>query len=199
QEKSISRVLVDMGLITEEAKMTYLNQKFGYEIVDISGMNIEADILTRLPRSYAEKFRCVPILIENHQLIVAMEDPTDIKVMDDIRSQSSMELLPVLAPLADIEKALLQYPVATQKEADSIFENFTFGTVLKIIHTLIFFAIMLAPLVFLIAGSTNEAVSDVLLSFGTAFEVMLGGILIWIIWSIFIWYIDGLIFRSRKS
>ena len=34
-EKSIGRVLVEMGLITEQAKMTFLHKKFGIEIVDV--------------------------------------------------------------------------------------------------------------------------------------------------------------------
>ena len=99
--RPISRVLVDLGLITDQAKMAFLSKKFGHEIVDIRDMVIPATVLTRLPRAYAEKHRCVPILIEGSSLVVAMEDPSDFVVVEEIRSHAGMDVVVVLAPVVE--------------------------------------------------------------------------------------------------
>jgi hypothetical protein len=199
QEKSIGRVLVDMGLITEEAKLTYLNKKFGYEVVDISGMQIEPSLMTKIPRSYAEKFRCVPILVENGRLVMAMEDPTDLNVLDDIRSQSGMDVLPVLSPLADIERALVQYPALQQREVDKVVKKARPFPKGRLIHSLLFFLVMLAPLIALIWGAKTDSASDVLMRLGGAFDVALFGIVGWVVWAVIVWYLDGLLFRRSQD
>jgi hypothetical protein len=76
------------ALISDEERIRFLQSKFRYEVVDIGGVSVPPDVLKSIPHSYAEKHRCVPLLTEEDRLVVVMEDPTDLLVLDEIKSES---------------------------------------------------------------------------------------------------------------
>ena len=199
REKSIGRILTEMGIITEQAKIAFLNKKFNYEIVNIRDVKIPVDILGRLSVSYAEKFCCVPLLVEGGKLVVAMEDPTDIIVLDEIKSQTGMEPHPVLAPQADIEQAIQQYPRLTQAQADAIFVHTRVPLWLRVLRPLLFWMIIILPLVgFWLGVLKNDQFGNMVGRIGRPFDISLYLVLTWALWSIFIWEIDGLFFSSDE-
>jgi len=200
QEKSIGRVLVDMGLITEQAKMAFLHKKFKHEIVDIRGISVPPELLTRISRSYAERFRCVPILIDNNRLVMAMEDPTDIMVQDEVKAQTGMELLPVLAPIADIENVIRQYPALTQEQVDSLAEHARSSAVWRVLHPLLFLSVMILPLALFLAAIRYDwaSVGRWIVNTGT-FDATLYATLTWALWAIMVWEIDGLFFKQETE
>ena len=198
QEKSLGRVLVDMGLLTEEAKMAFLHKRLDYEIVDISEMVVPKEILTRISRSYVEKHRCVPILEEDNHLVLAMEDPTDIVVLDEVERQAGVKVMPVLAPLEDIEGVIAQYPKLSQEQADHIRARIQRSLAWRILHPLLFLVVMLLPLVgFGLAARFSPSFSNVVLHYGSALDIALYGILGWILWALIVWEIDALFFTNE--
>jgi len=201
QEKPIGRVLVDMGIIADEAKINFLHKKLGLEIVDISQMSVSDDILKRLSRSYAEKHRCVPILIEEGQLVVAMEDPTDIVVLDEIKAETGMDPLPVLAPLRDIDAVLEQYPGLTQAQVDALQDHVRAPRWWRILHPVFFLLVMSSPLwgFFGLVKHQNNWFAKWALTQPSGFEVALYLSLGWALWAILTWEADGLILESRKK
>lgn len=197
QEKSIGRILTDMGLITEQAKMTFLHKKLKFEIVDISDLEVPPHVLTKVSRSYAERHRAAPILEEDGQLVVAMEDPSDLRVLDEMRAQTAMDIHPVLAPLQDIEKVIQQFPTLSQEEVDAAYRKARPGLSFRLIHSILFFAVLLGPMLFLVFGAWKlEGFSSYLLRLGTAWDVTLYGLLSWVVWCIIVWNIDGALFED---
>jgi hypothetical protein len=199
QEKSIGRILVDMGVITEEAKIAFIHKKLNHEIVDIRDMEIDPSTVGRIPLSFAEKHRCVPILVEEDKLVMAMEDPADIAVLDAIKAQTGMEPLPVLAPLHDIEQALQQIPRLSQREADALIAQRMAPLWARVLHPLLFMLIMIAPLaMFFVLVKYSDAFSNFVWQLGQPFDVMLYLVLSWALWAILLWEADSLVF-SRRS
>lgn len=199
QEKSLGRVLVDMGLITDEAKLAFLHKRFDFEIVELSDVEVPTEILTSLARSFCEKHRCAPILVEDNQLVVAMEDPLDIQVLDAIQTETGMAVHPVIASMDDISRTLEQYPALSQKDVDAIVEEEP-GVFSRVIHPLLFLFIMCAPMIVLFLGAWKvDAVGNVLMRAGSPFDIVLYSILGWALWAIVVWEIDGLLFGSSKK
>jgi hypothetical protein len=199
REKSIGRILENMGLITEQAKMAFLNRKLKYEIVDIQNVKIPPNILNRVSLSYAEKHFCVPLLVENNRLAVAMEDPTNLVVIDEIKAQTNMDVLPVVASQADIETAIRQYPRLTEAQADAVLKRAMEPLWLRILHPLLFLMVILAPLAaFGVAIITDDQFGNMVLRLGTLFDITLYLVLSWALWAIFVWEIDGLLFSPRQ-
>ncbi|MBN1867416.1 hypothetical protein JW916_08995 [Candidatus Sumerlaeota bacterium] len=199
QDKSIGRVLVDMGLMTEQAKMAFIHKKLGIEIVDIRNMQISHSILTRIPRSYAEKFRCVPILEERRGLVVAMEDPTNLMVLDQIKAETGLETVAVLSPLAEIEKAIEQYPALTPAQFDRLRERAQSAPWQILLHRLVFYLLMVAPLIAICVGPfIDDQFGNFLSHLGSKFDVTLYIVLTWCLWAIVVWEIDGLVFGGHE-
>jgi hypothetical protein len=200
RDKPIGRVLTDMGLITEPAKMAFLRKKFRYEIVSIRDVVIPPEVLSRLTLSYAEKHCCVPLLVENRRLVVAMEDPTDLQVTDEIKLHVGMDILPVLAPRADIEHAIEQYPRLTQAQADAIMLKARRPWWVAPLHPILFWAVIIAPLfAFGAAVALNDQFGNSVNRLGEPFDISLYLVLSWALWAIFVWEIDGLFFGPKKT
>lgn len=109
-EKCLGRVLVEMGLITERVRMRLLQQRLGYEIVQIDPQRLESMVLEYLPKSVALKHRLVPVRLDFDTLVVAMEDPTDVTILDHLKSIAGLRIRPVIASVEEIEAVLEQYP-----------------------------------------------------------------------------------------
>jgi len=114
-ERSLGRVLVEMGLITERVRMRLLQQRLGYDIVHINPQRIEQMVLDHLPKPIAVKHRLVPVKLELDTLVVAMEDPTDVRVIDDLKSMTGFRIRPVIASIEEIEAVLQKYPEKTEE------------------------------------------------------------------------------------
>ncbi len=81
----LGRVLVKMGLCDEQAIVEALGVQFGMERVDISKLKVSEDTLRKITPDIARFYSVVPVREENGSLVVAMADPLNIGILDDIR------------------------------------------------------------------------------------------------------------------
>src|SRR6266516_7093351 len=51
---------------------------FGAEVVNLSGLKIEDEVIATIPRHIAKKYRVVPVFRHENNLTVALADPSDI-------------------------------------------------------------------------------------------------------------------------
>ena len=58
---------------------------FGAEVVNLSGMKVEDDVIAAIPRHIAKKYRVVPVFKHEGALTVAIADPSDIARFPKIR------------------------------------------------------------------------------------------------------------------
>jgi hypothetical protein len=109
-EKSLSAVLVDMGAVSETALLEFLRARMGFDIVSLKGTTIEPAVYEQVPSAFARHKRVVPVRFEYDALVLAMEDPTDFHLIDDLRQRLGVRIHPVAASMADISAALAAYP-----------------------------------------------------------------------------------------
>ncbi len=87
--------LVELRFI-EDAKLALFLGKFlnlptvGTDIVN----SIPEDVINLFSREIVEKYKILPFRIERHKLHVAMLNPKDIKVIDDLRFKTGHEIIP---------------------------------------------------------------------------------------------------------
>lgn len=116
--RSIGRILVDKGFITESVRMTFLQQRFGFERARLKETRIEPLLLLLIPKAFAEKHRVVPIgQDDDKNLIVAMEDPSDLTVLDAMKSQLGRGIKPLVASQEEIQAVLNLYNPAPAPQA----------------------------------------------------------------------------------
>ncbi|HVE77154.1 MAG TPA: ATPase, T2SS/T4P/T4SS family [Actinomycetota bacterium] len=104
--KSLGRVLIDKGFITEAQVFAVLARATGFEFVELAEITIDPTATTLIPESQARRYKALPIGFDNGKLVVAMDDPNNVFAIDDIRTMTGKEIKPVVATGQDILAAI---------------------------------------------------------------------------------------------
>ncbi|MDA8430368.1 MAG: hypothetical protein M0T70_14030 [Geobacteraceae bacterium] len=107
--------LIELGFIQESVLVNLLSKKLGVPAVGHSELfDVPADVIARLSSAVAEKFRVIPVRVENKRLYVAMSDPTDFKVQEELSFITGNIIVPLIAPEVYILVALEKYYAVTR-------------------------------------------------------------------------------------
>jgi type IV pilus assembly protein PilB len=98
--------LVKLGYLTEDILHSVLSRQFGLEIVDPSSTDIESEILKLLPRELAIRLQVIPIRREANVLFVAMSDPNDVSLFDELTFRTGLRIKPLLASESQIREGI---------------------------------------------------------------------------------------------
>ena len=79
---------------------------FGFEVTDLDSMDIPLNIIDLIPTEIATKMKIVPIDRAGQNVIVAVTDPNDLKLLDLIRFKTGYSPKPVLATESSITNAI---------------------------------------------------------------------------------------------
>nr|MBU1327858.1 type II secretion system ATPase GspE [Candidatus Omnitrophota bacterium] len=79
------------------------------DIVDLSKINIERAAINKVSASTARFYNVMPVKIERDSVVVASRDPSNTKLVDDLRFVSGLSIRMVTAKEDDIKKAIEKY------------------------------------------------------------------------------------------
>lgn len=106
--KPLKEVLIESGFISKEHTHLLLGIELGVKTIDLSNVIIEPEVAGTLSESTVRRLKVVPLFKEGDTLAVAMADPTDINVIDELNRETGFNIEPVLAPEMDISRAIDQ-------------------------------------------------------------------------------------------
>ncbi|NMA31425.1 MAG: Flp pilus assembly complex ATPase component TadA, partial [Candidatus Methanofastidiosa archaeon] len=110
KNNNIEDVLLELGLVSQKDIMHANAKKMGIPFVDLTDYQIKDESVPLLiTRNIANRYKVIPIDKDNGVLTVAMDDPSDIFCIDDIRLATALEIKPVLADVKEIEKLIMKY------------------------------------------------------------------------------------------
>lgn len=99
--------LVALGFVSEDVLMDFLSQQMGVPRLDINRLNVEPDVLRRVPRRLAEQLCILPVAIkEPKSLVLAMADPSDLNAIDSARFASGLTIEPVVVSFSAVKAAI---------------------------------------------------------------------------------------------
>ncbi|MFO7952361.1 MAG: GspE/PulE family protein [Bacillota bacterium] len=107
--KPVSKILLDRGALTEEVILKVMEKQLGIPRVDLYNKKIGYSAIDCIPFELAKKYKVMPLAIRENQLVLAMADPLDLAVVDEVEMISEREVYPVLASEGAIENAFEQY------------------------------------------------------------------------------------------
>jgi type IV pilus assembly protein PilB len=90
-------VLVKLGLIQEIEVTKVIGRQFRMPAVDLSRFEVDPKIVKLIPSDFALKNVVLPLKREGRTLTVAMADPTNTGVLDDLKFITRFGLFPVIA------------------------------------------------------------------------------------------------------
>jgi len=82
---------------------------FGAEVVNLSEIKIDDDVIASVPRHVARKYHVVPVFKHDGSITVAVADPSDLDTLDSLRLLLNAEVDLRVASEQDIEAALGKY------------------------------------------------------------------------------------------
>lgn len=121
----LGKTLVDLRLVKPEEIIEALSKKLGYPIVDVARLKLTPAIDTALnlvPAEFALENLLLPIAADSHSLTIAMADPTNIAVIDDLSFRTGRRIRVALAWDRDIEEAArrLYYPMDDKEHVSAV-------------------------------------------------------------------------------
>ena len=101
--------LIKLGYLTEDILHSVLTRQFGVSLVDLSTCDVEPEVVKLLPRECVVRYQVMPVRRSGNVLSVAMNDPNDVLVLDDLRFRTGCKIDPLLAHESDIREAIDRY------------------------------------------------------------------------------------------
>src|SRR6185295_15952882 len=119
----IGEILVNMGYVAREEILLALAAQMGMEVVDLDELDIDPVVINKLPTNMAKSYNVIPIKFENGILTVAMSNPHDVNVRDDLRHSLHCEVQGAVASEEAVTRALEKYYAHRQESVGSILES----------------------------------------------------------------------------
>ncbi|MFC3040116.1 GspE/PulE family protein [Virgibacillus xinjiangensis] len=106
EDQKLGDALLELGYITERQLMEVLEIQLGIPHVSLYRYPIDEQVLGYVSREMAQQNHIIPLKIKNNELIVAMKDPMDYFVIDDLELSTGLMVSPVIAAKDDILYAI---------------------------------------------------------------------------------------------
>lgn len=102
--------LIEMGCLEEEELAHVLSEKLRVPCVDPGDlMELPPETIALIPVEIAEKYRVIPLKLENRRLSLVMADPSDLPAIDEIAFLTGFIIRPMIAPEIRLLMALERY------------------------------------------------------------------------------------------
>ena len=105
----IGTVIVKLGFLSDQQLLPVLSEQLNVDYVKIGQLKIDPSIIKLVPAKFACHYKLIPLNKQNNTLSVAVSDPLNIQILDDLRLILKLEIKPVLAAGKDILEAIRSY------------------------------------------------------------------------------------------
>jgi len=107
--KPVIQTLQDFGLLDLETILQIMADHLGTEVVELHNLELAPEVLQTVPASAARMHQCLPVAVYGSSVRIAMADPLDPAVIDELNYLTSKEVQVVVADPAQIEKAVSKF------------------------------------------------------------------------------------------
>ena len=132
EHRRLGQILLDLGYITQDHLNEALAQQSGIDKVELTNLSINSSVIGLVPAELVSKYNILPLGQENGHLTVAMTDPFQPQVIEDLRLVTGCTVRRYYADPKEMENAILKFygsnaarmmddlvPVEQKKEAEA--------------------------------------------------------------------------------
>ncbi len=109
----IGHSLVAMGFVTESVLLSTLAVQLSVPLIAIGDRRVPQSVLRLVPEKLLRTRRILPLALasksKRDEIIVALSQPDDLRLLDEIAFVTGRTVRPVLAAEADIDQALARH------------------------------------------------------------------------------------------
>lgn len=115
--KPVSEVLSDFGILDIDSQLQVIAEHLGTEAVDLRNWQPDEATLKSIPAATAKAYQCIPYALSDSTLQVALADPLNPAILDELGFTVSFEVVPVVADPKAIQSAIDKHYGGTAGEA----------------------------------------------------------------------------------
>jgi type IV pilus assembly protein PilB len=115
--------LVKLGFVQEVEITKMLARQYRMPAVDLSRFEVDPKIIKLVPADVAIKHTVLPLKREGRTLTVAMADPTNVGVIDDLKFITRFDIFPVIAGEYTLRNAIEKYYEQTDVQLQTLLKN----------------------------------------------------------------------------
>jgi type IV pilus assembly protein PilB len=104
--EALTRVLVEEGMVDETRLVRTLAGHLGVEFISLTDVSLDPIAAGLVPESLARRYSIVAYGFEGEALLLAMSDPSNVLVIDDVRAITGRRVIPKVASRNDIDEAI---------------------------------------------------------------------------------------------
>ncbi len=105
----LGSILIKNGLLSESELTTFLSRQYGVPSINLADFEADVAILKLIPHDIAKKYQIIPVNRMGSTLVIAMGDPSNIFIPDDIRFITGYNIQIVVASESAIKSAIEKY------------------------------------------------------------------------------------------
>jgi len=121
---SLSEIFVKLGLVTEEQVVIGLAEQLSIPHVKLSNYQLDPEVMEMLPEKVIEENKVVPLSRSGNTLTVALANPLDVLLIDNIKALTGCKIQTVVATSSEIEQVIADYYSAgTDKTLKELIEE----------------------------------------------------------------------------
>jgi type IV pilus assembly protein PilB len=122
---NLSSVLIDMGFLSEDDLLTFLHKRYGLPSIDLADVQLDPKLIRLVGDEFMQKNQVVPVRRSGSTLYLAMVDPFNVSVIDDIKFRSGYHVEVMVASETNIKTIIDRHfnPTASIDGALADFED----------------------------------------------------------------------------
>ena len=119
----LGEILVEENFCTDDQVVECLAAVYGVPYAKLEPRIADPKAVEVIPREYIEKNLVFPLFKVRHSLTVAVTEPTNLFLVDELRSLTSLDILVVAASAKDIRRMITTLPDSKTFVIDDIIED----------------------------------------------------------------------------
>lgn len=108
-DEEVGKILLSRGIINESQLLSAYAQRLDVELIERDLVVKRPEVLKLVPESLARRYGLMPLDIVNNKIVVAISDPEDMSVVEDVKMSSRMDASVVLSTEDLIFAAIERY------------------------------------------------------------------------------------------
>jgi type IV pilus assembly protein PilB len=107
--KSYVRYFIEKKYVSETKLLYFLSQKYGLPSINLAKFEISEEVIKLVPPDLVKKFQVLPIQANKGTVVVAVADPSNLSILDDLKFRLKMNVEAVLTSYSAFDAALGKY------------------------------------------------------------------------------------------
>ena len=108
-DEDVGSILLARGIVNEAQLLAAYAQRLDVPFVEKDLVVKRPEVLKLVPENLARRYGIMPVDISNNKILVAISDPDDMSVIEDVKMSSRMDASIVLASAENILSAIERY------------------------------------------------------------------------------------------